>query len=250
MSIKKDKEIENICLNNGISESTLMTKLDLIQKLEMCHFNLLKIPLSISIFTNLKSLIILSQDLCEIQENSLCNLHNLEKLWICETKLQQISGLPSNLIELYAFSNQLKEITGLSHLVKLQVLWLNDNHIRKLSGLQDLKELKELHVANNQLDSIGHCLNHSKELKDLNMSGNNFSSFREILHLTRLEKLENLSLSDSNFADNPICSLCNYQTHVVYHLPSLKSLDTLEVCDDSRKMIAATVLKKRMYLKF
>ena len=62
-----------------------------------------------------------------------------------------------------------------------------------------------------------------------------------------MHHLKSLCLSDTNFADNPICSLCNYQTHVVYHLPDLKFLDTLEVTDESRKMIHATVIKKRMY---
>ena len=118
--------------------------------------------------------------------------------------------------------------------------------ISKLENLERLVHLKELHVANNEISSIGHSLNMNLELQDLNISGNDISSFREILHLTRLPKLEFLCLSDPNFAENPICSLCNYQTHVVYHLPNLKTLDTLEVCDDSRKMISATILKKRM----
>jgi Leucine-rich repeat (LRR) protein len=242
----KDLEIENICLNNGISENSFINKRDSIQKLEMCHYNITKIPMVFSVFTNLKSLLILSQDISQIQENSLDKLENLEKLWICETNLSKIQGLPNNLTNLYLYSNQIQQITGLDNLKKLQVLWLNDNKITTLSGLESLKNLTELHIANNQISSIGHALNQNLELKELNISGNIFSSFREILHLTRLEKLENLCLSDPNFADNPICSLCNYQTHVVYHLNSLKTLDTLEVCDDSRKMIAATVLKKRM----
>lgn len=73
-----------------------------------------------------------------------------------------------------------------------------------------------------------------------------FSSFREILHLARLPKLESLSMSDPNFRENPIAQLCNYQTHVILHLPKLKYLDTLEISEESRKIIGATVLKKRM----
>jgi hypothetical protein len=81
----------------------------------------------------------------------------------------------------------------------------------------------------------------------LNIAGNKLSSFRDVLFLARLPKLVSLCLSDPNFADNPLCSLCNYQTHVIYHLPNLKFLDTLEVTEESRRIISATVLKKRMY---
>ena len=118
--------------------------------------------------------------------------------------------------------------------------------ISVLENLESLTQLKDLQVGNNQISSIGHALNNNVALEELNLSGNKLSSFREILYLTRLPKLKSLCLSDPNFADNPICSLCNYQTHVVYHLPMLESLDTLDVTEESRKMISATVLKKRM----
>ena len=78
-------------------------------------------------------------------------------------------------------------------------------------------------------------------------SGRVFMSFvREVLNLSRLKSLERLSLSDPSYADNLVCTLCNYQTHMIYHLPELETLDTLKITDEFRRVISATMLKKRM----
>lgn len=124
---KHDSEIENICLNNGISESSFVNKIDSITKLEMCNFNMSTVYRKFSVFKNLKSLTILSQDISYLSENTLVDCVSLEKLWICETKISNINGLPSNLKSLYLYSNQIKEIKGLDNCKDLNVLWLNDN---------------------------------------------------------------------------------------------------------------------------
>ncbi|KAJ3129093.1 Leucine-rich repeat-containing protein 9 [Physocladia obscura] len=136
---------------------------------------------------------------------------------------------------------------GLEKLVNLEVLWLCDNEIIQIEKVRCLKMLRELHVGNNRIASIGESLNENMSLESLNIAGNRLSSFRDVLFLAILPKLASLSLSDPNCADNPICFLSNYQTHVIYHLPNLKVLDTLEITEESRRIISATVLKKRMY---
>ena len=45
----------------------------------------------------------------------------------------------------------------------------------------------------------------------------------------RLPVLTSLSLKDPLFAPAPVSLLCNYSTHVLYHLPKLVKLDTYEV---------------------
>ena len=45
----------------------------------------------------------------------------------------------------------------------------------------------------------------------------------------RLPSLMSLSLKDPLFAPAPVSLLCNYSTHVLYHLPKLVKLDTYEV---------------------
>jgi Leucine-rich repeat (LRR) protein len=119
--------------------------------------------------------------------------------------------------------------------------------LSRIQNICHLKYLKDLQLGNNKIETIGESLNGNTNLEELNIAGNRLSSFRDILFLSSLPKLTSLCLSDPNFADNPLCLLCNYQTHVIYHIPNLKSLDTLEVTDESRRIISATVLKKRMY---
>ncbi|KAJ3163656.1 Leucine-rich repeat-containing protein 9 [Geranomyces michiganensis] len=214
--------------------------------LEMCFYNLDRI-VGFKHFPNLRSLCIMTQDIGTIEGLNDCPL--LEKLWICETSVAVIEGLQSctQLKELYLYSNQLQRIEGLNNCTQLEKLWLSDNDISIMENLHPLTQLRELHIGNNRIASVGDALDGNMLLEDLNISGNLISSFREVLFLARLPHLSSLCLSDANFADNPICSLCNYQTHVIYHLPNLKSLDTLDVTDESRKIINATVLKKRMY---
>ncbi|KAJ3411055.1 Leucine-rich repeat-containing protein 9 [Chytridiales sp. JEL 0842] len=262
---KNDKDVENLltqllipfpcvmraialtqCTNNGIQESVYVTRPTSITSLEMCHFNFPTIT-AVHHFPNLTSLCLVAQDISEIEGLDDCT--GLRKLWICEARIRVIKGLDNliNLKELFLYSNRIKKIDGLDKLEKLEKLWLSDNEISRIERLENLKNLKDLQLGNNRIASVGDTLTENVNLAELNIAGNRLSSFRDVLFLARLPKLTSLCLSDPNFADNPLCALCNYQTHVIYHLPNLKCLDTLEVTEESRKIISATVLKKRMY---
>ncbi|KAI8827030.1 uncharacterized protein EV422DRAFT_491205 [Fimicolochytrium jonesii] len=212
----------------------------------MCFYNMTKIA-GLHYFPALTSLCIIAQEITEISGLEACPA--LERLWICETFVDRIKGLENctELRELYLYSNQISKIEGLHRCYKIEKLWLSDNCISILENLQNLERLTQLQMGNNRLVSVGDALDNNVNLEELNISGNRISSFREVLFLARLPRLASLCLSDPNFADNPVCSLCNYQTHVIYHLPNLKVLDTLEVTEESRRAINATVLKKRMY---
>ncbi|KAI9334738.1 hypothetical protein BDR26DRAFT_866682 [Obelidium mucronatum] len=243
---RNDKDISNLCHNNGINETTFVTKIKGISRIEMCHFNYPNI-IGLTHFASLTTLCIVAQDIRAMAGLEECPL--LEELWICETRVSAISSLENcvRLKKLFLYSNKIKRIQGLDSLENLETLWLSDNEITRLEKLRSLKNLKELHLGNNKISSIGESLNENRNLQNLNIAGNRLSSFRDILFLAILPALASLSLSDPNYADNPICSLSNYQTHVIYHLPNLHVLDTLEVTEESRRIISATVLKKRMY---
>ncbi|KAI9104748.1 hypothetical protein DFS34DRAFT_575701 [Phlyctochytrium arcticum] len=212
----------------------------------MCFYNLSKLA-GFQHFPALQSMCIIAQDIDEIEALEACP--SLEKLWICETGVTRIKNLQhlTELRELYLYGNRIQRIEGLDYCQKLEKLWLSDNGISVLENLQRLSKLKVLHMGNNKIMSVGDALDENTNIEELNISGNLISSFREVLFFARLPKLTSLCLSDPNFADNPICSLCNYQTHVIYHLPKLRWLDTLEVTEESRRIINSTVMKKRMY---
>ncbi|KAJ3037570.1 Leucine-rich repeat-containing protein 9, partial [Rhizophlyctis rosea] len=243
---QNDPDVINLCSHNAISEAVFANLPSSIKALEMCFYNFPMIA-GIQHFNHIISLSIVAQDIQEIYGLEECT--NLEKLWICETRISKLQGLEkcSQLRELYLYGNRISIIEGLDNLISLEKLWLSDNDIAVLENLSSLVNLRDLRIGNNKITSVGDALNENVNLRELNIAGNQVASFREVLFLARLPKLTSLCLSDPNFADNPICALCNYQTHVIYHLPKLTSLDTLEVTEESRRIISATVLKKRMY---
>ena len=80
----------------------------------------------------------------------------------------------------------------------------------------------------------------------LSIAGNQLSSFNDVLNLTRLLKLETLILQSQLFENNPLCELLNYQTYIIFHMTYIKQLDDIEITDESRKIVASTIIKKRM----
>uniref|UniRef100_A0ACB8G6A6 Uncharacterized protein n=1 Tax=Sphaerodactylus townsendi TaxID=933632 RepID=A0ACB8G6A6_9SAUR len=69
----------------------------------------------------------------------------------------------------------------------------------------------------------------------------------EITNLARLDNLKDLCLNDPQYEPSPVCHLCNYATHVLYHIPQLQRLDTYDVSSKQIKELAeSTVIEKVM----
>jgi Leucine-rich repeat (LRR) protein len=160
-----------------------------------------------------------------------------------------MSGFQSlgSLRHLYLGNNKIQHIKGLETCHSLTKLWLDSNEIQSIKGLSGLKSLQDLNLACNLISTIGTGLDSLAYLKELNLSANRIGSFKEVLNLSRLPKLESVSFSDANYGENPICLLCNYSTYVLFHLPTLSKLDTKYVTDDERQHSESTFMKKRMY---
>lgn len=60
--------------------------------------------------------------------------------------------------------------------------------------------------------------------------------------LAYLPHLTELALMDPASTPNPVCLLCNYATHVLYHMPCLQRLDADDVSNKQVKE-AAEVLR-------
>ncbi|XP_041469372.1 leucine-rich repeat-containing protein 9-like isoform X1 [Lytechinus variegatus] len=246
---KEDDDIlKELCVVNGIKYSKLGNGGgDHVELLEI-FFSGYPRMLGLKFFPNVTTIIIMGQDISCI--DGLQYSSKLEELWVSECKLTTIGDLKGcpRLKKLYLYDNQLQRIESLSHLKHLQVLWLNHNNIANIEGLNGLTALSELNLADNKIEKIGHSLDNHDKLENLNLSGNNICSFKDITHLVRLPRLRILGLKDPLYAPNPVCYLCNYSTHVLYHLPWLERLDTYDVCNKSlREMAEATVMKKKMY---
>ena len=62
-----------------------------------------------------------------------------------------------------------------------------------------------------------------------------------------MRRLASLSFADPHFGDNPLCSLCNYQTYLLFHMTHLRMFDSLLITDELRQLAEATYMKKKMY---
>ncbi|XP_055217915.1 leucine-rich repeat-containing protein 9 [Gorilla gorilla gorilla] len=246
-NLNQEEIIKELCLCNGLSYEMVGQEGSDTSKLEMFFLGYPRI-VGLSLFPNLTSLTIVAQDIKEISGLEPCL--QLKELWIAECCIEKIEGLQEcrNLEKLYLYFNKISKIENLEKLIKLKVLWLNHNTIKNIEGLQTLKNLKDLNLAGNLINSIGRCLDSNEQLERLNLSGNQICSFKELTNLTRLPCLKDLCLNDPQYKTNPVCLLCNYSTHVLYHLPCLQRFDTLDVSAKQIKELAdTTAMKKIMY---
>ncbi|XP_063295570.1 leucine-rich repeat-containing protein 9 [Pelobates fuscus] len=246
-NLNSEEIIRELCTCNGLIPENIEQDGPGTTTLEMFFSGYPKM-VGLSYFPNLIHLILVGQNIQAIEGLESCPL--LQELWIAECNLTTIEGLHhcTHLKKVFLYHNNISNIEGLETLQKLEVLWLNENEIKVIKGMDQLHNLKELNLAGNLIHSIGECLDLNVQLERLNLSGNKISSFQEITNLARLANLKDLSLKDPQFRPNPVCLLCNYATHVLYHIPQLQRLDTYDVSDKQIKDLAdSTVLKKMMY---
>ncbi|XP_054653543.1 leucine-rich repeat-containing protein 9 isoform X2 [Dunckerocampus dactyliophorus] len=239
--------VKEMCMANGLSYADLAEEGPGVTFLEIILSGFPRM-VGLFCFPKLRQLNIVGQDVKRIE--GLESLPLLEELWVVQCKLTKISGLQHclELKKLFLYDNKINEIKNLKLLVNMEVLWLNNNYISQIQGLKDLQKLQELNLADNYIQRIGDGLDNNVNLHSLNLSGNKISSFKELTQLTRLSQLRELALSDFTSTPNPVCRLCNYATHVLYHLPSLLFLDTYDVSSMQVKEAAeSTVMKKMMF---
>lgn len=236
-----------LCTSNGHDQKK--SDLKQVDSLELFLSSIPKLP-RLEIFDNLSTLRIVG---CAIEKiEHLGCLTNLIELWLCDGKIKQIENLDHNvdLELLYLYGNEIKKIENLSHLTSLTSLWLNANKIEDIENLEELKLLKTLNLSNNKIRQIESSIKKNYSLEDLNLSGNLISSLKDIPHLSLLPRLTSLGLKDPMSAPNPVASLCNYSTYVLYHIPTLTRLDSFDVSPKSLKDFAeSTVLKKQIFYK-
>ena len=65
-----------------------------------------------------------------------------------------------------------------------------------------------------------------------------FLLMQDLTKLSQLPCLESLSLKDPVYGPNPVALLCNYSTHLLYHLPNLRRVDSYSVENKMLKDLA------------
>ncbi|KAM3594085.1 uncharacterized protein V6R79_001921 [Siganus canaliculatus] len=230
---------------NGVSYEKIAQEGGNISSLEI-FFSGFPRMVGLSFFPRLCQLTIVGQNIKNIEALECCPL--LKELWVVQCHLTGISGLENclQLEKLYLYDNEISEITNLESQNNLEVLWLNNNCITQLKGLATLHNLKELNLADNNIEKIGRSLDPNVSLQNLNLSGNKIKSFKEVTQLAHLPSLTELALKDPMSTPNPVSLLCNYATHVLYHLPGLRRLDSYDVSSKHVKEAAESTVKKKM----
>ncbi|CAI5764740.1 leucine-rich repeat-containing protein 9 [Podarcis lilfordi] len=243
--IPSDEIVKELCTCNGLSYDRIDLEGSSVRSLEMFFSGYSRI-VGLSHFPNLTRLVLVRQAIQEISDLQYCLV--LKELWVAECCLTKIDGLQrcALLQKLYLYCNRISTIENLEKLTKLEVVWLNGNQIREIEGLSTLQKLKDVNLAGNLIGKIGYRLDPSANIEKLNLSGNRISSFKEVTNLARLPRLVDLCLNDPQYDPNPVCLLCNYATHVLYHIPQLQRLDTYDVSSKQIKELAETMVMKKV----
>ncbi|XP_052769048.1 leucine-rich repeat-containing protein 9-like isoform X3 [Mya arenaria] len=252
LSKEEEEEImKEVCVNNGVKYAKILTASDETNRVHLLEIFFAGYPkmVGLNMFPNLRTLVIINQaSLSRIEGLSHCP--KLSELWICECDISKIEQMQhvKHLKKLYLYSNKIGVIENLDALTELEVLWLNHNDIVNIENIQMLTRLKQLNLAENKIEKIGHTLDANQRLEELNLSGNRLSSLRDLTNLMRLPFLSSLCMKDPLYSPAPVSLLCNYATHVLYHLPSLTKLDTYDISSKTMTEFAeTTVLKKKMF---
>ena len=201
----------------------------------------------IGYFVGLRTLSLAANAIVEMK--GLDTLVNLENLWLNENEITRIQGLDNNtkLQKLYLSDNKIQKMENMQNCTALETLYINGNQIEMVENLETLVNLKNLNLAENRIEIIGSAFDFCQSLIDLNLSANCIGNFREVLNFSRLPSITRVFFSDPNYGENPICTLCNYQTYVLYHLSKLSQLDSMDIAEDAKNYAEATFMKKRMY---
>ena len=128
----------------------------------------------------------------------------------------------SNCTELHLANRNIGWLQGFDRFVNLEVLWLNDNKLRKLNGLEKNFRLRALHAHNNQLSTLkDSSVSRLVFLDELMLFNNHLEDLHATLKtLSRLRHLKHLDMFG-----NPLSEEKDYRLHVIKQLPHLEVLD-------------------------
>eukprot|EP01048_Picozoa_sp_COSAG05_P007592 COSAG05_NODE_539_length_8851_cov_3.718693_2_plen_1327_part_00 len=240
-------DLEKVCKLSGWTEDDIINDVESLTLMEIHWGSWTYVPKCMTHFTGLELLQISGQPLTSLTNMEQCS--SLRKIHITDCRLTRMIGLEqcSNLREVYLFCNRITKMEGLDGLGNVDTLWLNDNKIKHVEGLQHVPLLKVCNLGNNLIERVDACFDCCTVIEEINISGNLIGCFREIPNFGRLPSLRSLCLNDNLFGENPVVTLCNYQTYALFHLQNIELLDGCPLSDEAKNMAEATYMKKKMY---
>lgn len=108
-------------------------------------------------------------------------------------KLMKDLGVKVDTEEVLLSRKGLVDFCSMSHMVCLEVLWLNDNNITRIHGLDTNVQLKCLYLHNNRINTLVGSLKYLKHILTLTLNNNRLQDLEATLplisHISRLEDL-------------------------------------------------------------
>lgn len=113
--------------------------------------------------------------------NDLKQLTNLEYLDLDNTKLTNVSPLSTlkNLRVLYLYGNSIKDISPLKGLTKLEILSINSNKVSNISSISGMTQLTELYIRTNAITDFSPVAKLQK-LNILYLKGNKSTNYSKL----------------------------------------------------------------------
>ncbi|XP_061396696.1 dynein axonemal light chain 1 [Musca vetustissima] len=140
--------------------------------------------------------------------------------------IEKMDGTLNTLLEcrkLSLSSNMIEKITGIGNLKNLRILSLARNNLKAISGIEPLADtLEELWVSYNVIEKIK-PIEVMKALKVFYISNNSIKDWAEFNRMGAAPKLEEIS-----FIGNPLYESMEentFRSEAIRRLPNLKKLD-------------------------
>lgn len=134
--------------------------------------------------------------------------------WTCEVYYDFNFDYLFYILEFYFFSGyKIPQIENMgATLDQFDTVDLSDNDIRKLENFPFLPRMKNILLNNNRIVRIGDDLcENLPNLESVILTGNNIQELSDIKPLTKLTKLESLSL-----LTNPVSAKQHYREYIAY----------------------------------
>eukprot|EP01083_Nonionella_stella_P108988 317332_1 len=146
---------------------------------------------------------------------------------LLKKRAEHNDGILSSLEEITLHQYNIEKIELVqNHCKHLKILYLQNNLIEKIENLYKLKQLQYLNLALNNITKI-EGLHTCESLTKLDLTLN----FIDIPHFEEsISNLkQNIFLSELHLTGNPCTDFKDYRLFVIYWLPHLRKLDSIEV---------------------
>ena len=164
---------------------------------------------------------------------------------LLKKRAEHNEGILSTLQEITLHQYNIEKIELIQENCKhLKILYLQNNLIEKIENLYKLKELQYLNLALNNITKI-EGLQSCESLNKLDLTLNFIDIYNFEKSIINLQK--NIFLSELHLTGNPCTDFKHYRLFVIYLLPQLQKLDSIEIKKSERilaKQSYKTILKQ------